>query len=91
MGLIAPRSIEHNVGRATRCGLEESGIRFVDDHRTHIGPIGEIIKAGIFAEMPASRFLLETGSQVGHPEAGGGIGITIIDIDFCASQGLQGG
>src|SRR5277367_1388628 len=59
--LIPQCRIEHNVLGPARRRLEKSRIRFIHDHRTHIGSIGEVIKEEVFAEPPMSRFLLEPG------------------------------
>src|SRR6266403_1476525 len=55
--------IEHNVCRAARRRLKKPGIGFIDDHRTHIGSTGDVIKAREFAEPPVSGFLLKPGPQ----------------------------
>jgi len=82
--------VEHNVSRPARSRLKKPGIGFIDDHRTHIGSIGEVIKAGKFAESPVSRFLLKPGPQIHDPEARGGIGIPIVDVNPRPALRLQG-
>ena len=95
-GLLGPQCrIQHNVCSPARGSFEKPGVPLVDDHRTHIVTIREVIKAGVLAESPAFRLLLEPCPYVGHPITRGGIGISVIRIPnettYAAFNNLSGG
>ena len=56
-----------------------------------VATISEVIKGGVFAEPPVSRFLRKAGQQIRRPVAGRRIGIAVIYIDAGAAEGFQGG
>src|ERR1700733_6511155 len=64
-GFGPPPRGEHNVGGPAGRRLEIPRVALIDDHRTHISPVGHVIKSDKLAEFPAGGLLLETGAPVG--------------------------
>src|ERR1700679_3004869 len=68
--LDPPPGGEHNVGGPAGRRLEIPRVALIDDHRSHISPVGHVIKSDKLAEFPAGGLLLDTGAPVRPPVAG---------------------
>src|ERR1700690_2821631 len=86
-----PLGTEHNVSRSPGRRLEIPEVALVHDDGSDIGPIGEIIKAKVLAQLPTSALLIESRMPVGLPVAGRECRVAVIGVDPGAPQLLERG
>src|SRR5437868_1773869 len=74
---------------APRRGLEVAEVGLVDDDRTDVVAVAEVVDARELAETPAAAPLLEPGRQVPDGERVGEVGVRIVHRNARAMQRLE--
>src|SRR6202162_5451209 len=88
---VAARDREHQSEGAAGLRLEKPQIGLVDNHRTYVGSIADVVDARELGEMPFGRLLRETKAKIGHGIGGGGLAVAIIGEYLRAADHLERG